>query len=210
MLIYQLPISLYCFKLRLALRLKGVEIGMMVPPGGSYRSPEYAAINPAGTIPALVDGAFWLAESDAIIEYLDDLDLGAPLRSPDLRLRARDRMLSRWCDMRLEPAVRRLFPQINPSRRDPAAVPDVDATIGAALAVMEKGLDADGPFACGPAPGLTDCGLTATLVWLEALTVTLALNARPGPRLLRSLRALSEDLRTRDEVSAYRALAMVV
>ncbi|MCA3514127.1 MAG: glutathione S-transferase N-terminal domain-containing protein, partial [Rhodobacter sp.] len=53
--IYQLPISLYSFKLRLALKLKGLDIELRDPPGGSYRSPDNLAINPAGTIPALID-----------------------------------------------------------------------------------------------------------------------------------------------------------
>ena len=84
MLIYQLPISLYSFKLRLALRLKGIEIEMREPPGGGYRSDAYRAINPAGTIPALVDGQGLLAETDAIIEYLRrSSGWAGPLRSAD-------------------------------------------------------------------------------------------------------------------------------
>jgi glutathione S-transferase len=206
MLIHQLPVSLYSFKLRLALRLKGIEITMVPPPGGSYRSPEFAAINPAGTIPALVHGDLWLAETDAIIEYLDDLNLGFVLRPTDPMVRARDRMLSRWCDMQLEPAVRRLFAHISPSRRDPAAVLEADGMISAKLAVMEKGLDPDGPFATGASPTVADCGFAATMIWLEALTAPLSLNARPGPRLQRMVRALCADTRTSREAEAYREL----
>jgi glutathione S-transferase len=206
MLIYQLPVSLYSFKLRLALRLKGIEITMMPPPGGTYRSPEFAGINPAGTIPTLVHGDLWLAETDAIIEYLDDLHLGVLLRPADAVVRARDRMLSRWCDMQLEPAVRRVFGHISPSRRNPAAVLEADAMISAKLAVMEMGLDPDGPFATGTSPAMADCGFAATMIWLEALTAPLSLNARPGPRLQRMVQALCTDTRTSREAEVYREL----
>jgi glutathione S-transferase len=207
MLIYQLPVSLYSFKLRLALRLKGIEITMTPPLGGTYRSPEFAAINPAGTIPALEDGDLRLAETDAIIEYLDDLNLGVVLRPADAVVRARDRMLSRWCDMQLEPAVRRLFAHISPSRRNPAAVLEADGMISAKLAVMEKGLHPDGPFASGASPAMADCGFVATMIWLEALTPPLSLNARPGPRLQRVVRALCADDRITQEARTYRELA---
>jgi glutathione S-transferase len=206
MLIHQLPVSLYSFKLRLALRLKGIEIAMMPPPGGSYRSPEFAGINPAGNIPTLVHGDLWLAETDAIIEYLDDLHLGVLLRPADVMVRARDRMLSRWCDMQLEPAVRLLFPHIGPSRRNPSAVQEADDKIITKLAIMENGFDPEGPFASGRSPALADCGFTATVIWLEALTVPLSLRARPGPRLQRTVRALLADDRTSREAEDYREL----
>jgi glutathione S-transferase len=206
MLIHQLPLSLYSFKLRLALRLKGIEIAMAPPPGGTYRSLEFAEINPAGTIPTLVHGNLWLAETDAIIEYLDDLNLGNSLRPADAVVRARDRMLSRWCDMQLEPAVRRLFTHISPSRRNSAAAQEADAMIITKLAVMEKGLDPAGPFATGASPAMADCGFAATMIWLEALTAPLSLAARPGPRLQRMVRALCADTRTSQEAAAYREL----
>jgi glutathione S-transferase len=206
MLIHQLPVSLYSFKLRLALQLKGIEIPMVPPPGGTYRSPEFAEINPAGTIPTLVHGDLWLAETDAIIEYLDDLHLGVLLRPADVVVRARDRMLSRWCDMQLEPAVRLLFPHIGPSRRNPSAVQEADGMISAKLAVIEKGLDPDGPFAVGMSPAMADCGFAATVIWLEALAVPLSLNTRPGPRLQRVMRALCADTRTAGEATAYREM----
>jgi glutathione S-transferase len=207
MIIHELPVSLYSFKLRLALRLKGVHIPMVPPSKGNYHSEEFARINPAGTIPTLVHGDLWLAETDAIIEYLDDLNLGISLRPKEIAMRARDRMLSRWCDMQLEPAVRRLFAHISPSRRNPVAVLEANETIIAKLAVMEKGLDPDGPFAVGMEPGMADCGFVATLIWLEALTIPLSLTASPGPRLQRVMHTLCSDARTSLEANNYRELA---
>ena len=37
---------------------------------GEHRTPEYLALNPHGRVPALVDGAFVLTESPAILSYL--------------------------------------------------------------------------------------------------------------------------------------------
>ncbi|MBL8588571.1 MAG: glutathione S-transferase family protein [Methylobacteriaceae bacterium] len=203
--IYQLPISLYSFKLRLALRLKDIEIPFREPPGG-YRSDAFAQINPARTIPALGDGAFWLAESDAIIEYLDDAVLGRPLRSDDLQARARDRMLSRWCDFGLEPAVRRLFPLVAPETRQPSAVAECAEIVTVRLDRLEAGLDAIGPFAAGPTPGLADCGLTATCAWIDALADVGLLGRLEQPRLQRTLSAMRAHRACMAEIAAYRAL----
>jgi glutathione S-transferase len=204
MVIYQLPISLYSFKLRLALRLKGVEIALREPPGGTYRSPEYRAINPAGTVPSLVDGDGLLAETDAIVEYLDDLGLGRSLRPPEPRLAARQRMLSRWIDLRLEASIRRLFPHVAAAGRDVAAVADADQAIGAALALIEETIDPEGPFALGAAPGLADCGAAACLVWLSALAAPLGLAAASGPRMARVASAMATHPAVADEVADYR------
>jgi glutathione S-transferase len=208
MKIIQLDLSLSSFKVRLALLLKGVSLPLEDPPGGSYRSDAFREINPAGTIPALVDGDFWLAESDAIIEHLEDLGLGLPLHDPDLRRRARGRMLARWLDFKLEPRLRALFPLIKggaePTPPDRARI---DGGLGEALALIDSGLDAAGPAAAGPRPGLADCGLMANLVWLDALGARLGLSARPGPRLLRAAAALEADARLAGEIARYRATA---
>ncbi len=206
MLIYQLPVSLSSYKVRLALRFKGADLVLHEPPEGSYRSPRYRAINPAGTIPALVGPQGLLAESDAIIEYLDDMGIGRPLRPADAWLAARQRMLSRWCELRLESAVRRLFAHTDQTLRKMDAVAEIDTAIAAALALIEGELDAEGPFALSSDPGLADCGLTATLAWLAPLGPLLGLSATAGPRLARAALAVAAHPAVEAEVSAYHAL----
>jgi glutathione S-transferase len=204
--VFQLPISLYSFKLRLALKLKGLDIEMREPPGGSYRSPEYRLINPAGTIPALIDGDLVLTETDSIIEYLEDLGLGEPLFPTDLKDRARMRMLSRWNDLQLEAALRRLFPHITPGKREPSVIASADAAIASKLALLSDSLKQLGPFATGPVPGMADCGLMASLVWLNALAGPLALTASPGPRLETLFMAMASHPKLAGEIEAYRHL----
>ena len=71
MQLYAIPVSTYSAKVRIALGIKGVEYEMVPPPGG-YSTPEYMAIVPLGTIPALEDGDFCLSESDVLSEYLEE------------------------------------------------------------------------------------------------------------------------------------------
>ena len=53
--VYSVPISLYCAKLRIILRHKGLEWIEKSPPGG-YGSKEYKKVVATGNLPALLDG----------------------------------------------------------------------------------------------------------------------------------------------------------
>ncbi len=203
MILYELPISLSSFKLRLALRLKGVTIESREPPGGSYRSEAYRAINPAGTIPALVAGQGLLAETDAIIEYLDDLGHGQTLRPADPWLAARHRMLSRWCDFTLEPAVRRLFPIVGSAQGAPSLT-ETGSAIMKGLDLIDTALAAAAAHALADEPGLADCGLTAVLSWLMPLSHVLPLKVTPSARLVSVAEALHAHPATKEECADYR------
>lgn len=206
--IYQLPMSLYSFKLRLAVKLKGLDIELREPPGGSYRTPDYQAINPAGTIPALIDGDLMLAETDSIIEYLEDRGEGTALFPVDIRARARTRMLSRWVDLRLEAAIRSLFGQVAPAGRNPEFVVEADKRITTSLALIEGAMDEVGPFMQGPRPGMADCGLVASLCWLDALATPLGLASTPGVAMLRTFGAMAAEPPIASEIAAYRPLVV--
>lgn len=208
MYLYEIPISLYSFKLRLAIALKGAAMETRLPPGGSYRSAEFRSINPAGSIPVLVDGDLMLAESDAIIEYLDDKNVGVTLLPSDPQLRARTRMMSRWCDFRLEPPVRALFPMVKPENRDSGIIAAADTRISAALALFEQTLDDQGPFAIGAKAGLVDCGLVATLAWLPEIAPRLKLASEPGWRVARTIDAMRSSDATGEMIRAYQALVV--
>ncbi len=68
----QLPISLYSFKVRLALAAMRVDVPLIEPQGGSFRSEAYRTLVPPGTIPALLGPDGVITETDAIIECLDE------------------------------------------------------------------------------------------------------------------------------------------
>lgn len=168
---YGVPMSAYAGKVRLAAHLKGVALDERPPPDG-YGSPAYRAIVPRGSIPALVHGDFVLTESDAIVEYLDEIGAGRPLMPRDPRARARNRELSRYSDLKLELAARALYPQVGQQTVD-TALRDALVRNVAALA----GLAAPAPFLTGAAPSLADCALmpaSNVLVMMERyLPVTL-------------------------------------
>ncbi len=62
------------FRVRIALELKKLDYEY-IPVNllkGEHNQPEYRKINPMGGVPALQHKDFILAQSDAIIEYLDE------------------------------------------------------------------------------------------------------------------------------------------
>jgi glutathione S-transferase len=175
--LYATPASVYSCKVRLALALKGLHWTERAPPGG-YGSAEYRMIVAQGTVPALVHGSFVLPESDAIIEYLDDIGTGPPLLPQDAQSRARARALSRFIDTRLEPAVRALFPLVGTG----ASVHGTTrADLLGHLYTLDR-LSGPGPFLSGAAPGLPDCGLWPVAAVLAMLDNALGLDL-PTPAL---------------------------
>ena len=135
MILYATPVSSYSAKVAIALRWKGLAVERRLPPGGSYRSAEYRAIVPTGQVPALLDGDFLLVESDAIIEYLEEIAPAPTLLPGTPRQRATARMLARFHDFQLEPAIRALFPLVG---TDGEAVVAAKAVLDQRLAVLER------------------------------------------------------------------------
>ena len=84
------------YRVRIALHLKGLayEPAFVHLAKGEHLQPAYAKINPQGLLPALqVDGTL-LAQSIAIMEYLEETHAQPPLLPADPVVRARVRSLS--------------------------------------------------------------------------------------------------------------------
>lgn len=158
---YGTALSGYSAKLRIVLENKGVAFEEREPPQG-YRSAAYRSLVPMGTIPAIVVGGLVLSESEVIAEFLEERFAKPPMMPADPQLRARVRFLSRFHDLYLEPSVRKLFPHVDPQRRDAAIVRTQAAEI-ARLADRLAGFIAPAPFALTPALSLADCGYAVTL-----------------------------------------------
>jgi glutathione S-transferase len=97
-------ISPYVFSCFVALREKGVafdtkEVGL---DRGDQRTDDYRARSITGRVPSLTDGDFSLAESQAIIEYLEDSKPEPRLLPSDVKERARARQILAWIRSDLE------------------------------------------------------------------------------------------------------------
>lgn len=208
LMLYTVPVSTYGQKVRLAAALMGLELAEVYPPGG-YGSADYKRIVPQGTVPALVHDGFVVAESDVIIEYLDEVGLrmGAARRllPADPQVRARERERARFCDLKLELAARALYPLVGSRRPVPE---DAIARLRAGCRMLGE-LMRPAPFLSGTEPGLADCAALPATAVIATLARHLEINPDlPGwvapwtgrcaehPRLGRAIAAHSEALDT--------------
>lgn len=73
MILHDYVLSPDCYKVRLLAALVGLRLELRAVdfhPGGEHRSADFLMLNPAGTIPVLVDGGLILTESAAILTYV--------------------------------------------------------------------------------------------------------------------------------------------
>ena len=106
-ILYHLPLSPFCRKVRLALAEKRIPFELRVEPVWERR-PEFEAMNPALKVPVLVEeNGFAIADSYAICEYLDEAYPDVPLFGRTLGERAEVRRLVAWFDDKFNMEVTR-------------------------------------------------------------------------------------------------------
>jgi glutathione S-transferase len=160
---YASILSSYSAKVRIVLAVKGIAFDEVAPPGG-YRSADYRALVPMGTLPAIRIGDWVLSESEAINEYLEERYPAPAMMPVDLQLRARVRFLSRFHDLYLEPRVRALFAPVKSAQRDQAELAALRAALLQRIDQLASWVHPQ-PWLLTPQISLADCGPLVNL-WL--------------------------------------------
>ncbi len=78
--LYDYVLSGSCYKVRLMAALLGIDhetVAVDFYPGSAHQEPDLLDLNPAGTLPVLVDGDLVLTETQAILVYLASMSAAA-------------------------------------------------------------------------------------------------------------------------------------
>ena len=177
MKLYTSPLSPYSARVRASLYFKGLEAEMIKPSSlGGMTSPAFKAITPIGKIPVLVlDDGFTIAESDSIVEYLEDVHPHPSLRPVSPLLRARARMLSRMVELYVMGAIGGLQPMM-PISLHQAPVARDEMRILVHVSQLKKSLDdldhflsKEGPYAIGSELSTADTTLASFIPFVRAV-----------------------------------------
>lgn len=160
--LYGIGVSAFVAKVRIVLDMKGLAFEEVPPPGG-YGSQAYRRLVPAGSVPGMVVDGTPLHDSNAMMEFLDEIAPEPPLMPAEPFARARVRALLGFHDTRVEASVRALFPLVKRDwRAERDAVEAACAGIEAALERLDA-LDAPAAVLAGEAPTLADLAYPCTL-----------------------------------------------
>jgi len=161
------------YRVRIALNLKGLAYETvpvhLTRGGGEQLAPGYRKLNPQALVPVLQDGERVLAQSLAIMEYLEEVHPLPPLlpKDPAARARVRALALAVACDLHPLNNLRVLNYLTGPmGLGDDAKRTWYHHWIAEGLGALEASLATDpetGRFCHGDAPGLADCCLVPQL-----------------------------------------------
>jgi maleylacetoacetate isomerase len=167
------------WRLRWALELKGIECKKVAVNllAGEEKLPEYLARNPAGYVPCLVVGDRVLAESMAIMEWLEETYPQAPLLPGDSFQRAFIRQLAETVNSGIQPLHNlEVIKRVSPEKEAQAAW--VNHWVSRGLEVYER-LLADSKisgkkFSVSDDPTLADLCLIPVLYTAQRFNVNTA------------------------------------
>jgi glutathione S-transferase len=168
MKLYNMNLSNFASKCRLAIYEKNLAVDIVAIPGGELKSPEYLKIYPLGKTPSLEVNGQIIGESEVIVEYFEEKFPDKPLLPKDPESRARSRGISRFHDLYIEPPIRALFPQVTAKEKDQKLIADKLTEIKTRFDQLE-GMLSSGPYALGSAFTLADCAVVPTMFFANLL-----------------------------------------
>src|SRR5215510_3756091 len=166
MKMYNMNLSNFASKSRIAMYEKGLNVEIVDPPGGAG-SAEYKKISPLGKVPALVlDNGQLIAESELINEYLEDKYPEKPLLPKDAEGRAKVRAFTRFHDLYLEPPLRAMFPKLFGQQLDDKFIQEKVAEVNNRLDQLEAMIGS--ACAAGSTFSLADAALAPTMFFMTS------------------------------------------
>lgn len=141
--IYDHPLSPYAQKVKISLLEKGVAFEAPLPSGiGSGTTAEdFAASNPRGEVPTLVDGDVAIFDSTIILEYLEDKYPEPPMLPGSPAEKARVRMLEDVMDTHYEAINWGLSEVANFGRGGPELAPVLNGAAAEQVASFHRWLE---------------------------------------------------------------------
>jgi glutathione S-transferase len=145
--------SPYVMSAYVALCEKGCpfEVRLLDLRAGAQRSPDFAGPTLTGKVPALEHDGFWLTESLAIVEYLEEVFPAPSVFPADVRERARARQIMGWLRsdltaLRAERPTESIFYRPTATPMSDAAQADARKLVRVATAVVGAGPGLSGRF----------------------------------------------------------------
>lgn len=164
MKLYNLGLSNFATKSRIAIYEKGLNVELVDPPGG-MGSADYKKINPLGKVPSLqLDNGQIIAESEIINEYLEDKYPEKPLLPKDAEGRAKVRAFTRFHDLYLEPPMRAVFPKLFGQKLDDKFIEEKITEVNNRLDQLESMIGDS--YAASNNLTLADAALAPTMFFL--------------------------------------------
>jgi len=192
MKLYSNPLSPNCRKVHALVKHLGLEVDSETVDlrAGAQKQPAYLAINPNGKVPALVDGAKTMWESDAILAYLASKQDTTVWPKSDERYEIMKWMS--WESCHFAPAVGKIIGQVifapmRGAEPDPKVIEQGIEDFRKCAAVANGQLEKT-KFLAGDKPTIADFAVS---VWLSYEKVC-SLPVSDYPQLARWWKALQE------------------
>ena len=187
MILYDYWRSSSAWRVRIALHWKGIaferRVVNLIKDGGEQHSDEFRALNPLRQVPVLIpdEGARPIAQSMAILAYLEERFPTPPLLPADAWLRARARQLAEMVNSGTQPMQNLELLQHLKARGVDGIEFARHFNVKRLAALEVVALETAGAFLVGDAPSLADVYLVPQLYAARRWSVELA----PYPTLLR-------------------------
>ncbi|MCB9959135.1 MAG: glutathione S-transferase family protein [Rhodospirillaceae bacterium] len=176
MRLYYHPVSSNSRRAVLVARHLGLDVAFVTVDlaNGEHKTPDFLSLNPNGKVPALVDGAFVLWESYAIIQYLADTAPGQEIYPKDIAARADVNRWLFWSAYHFAPTAgllikervsKKLTPRLGPP--DPQEIARGEALLPPLAAMLDSHL-ADRQWIAQDRLTLADFAIAATLMHTAA------------------------------------------